>query len=394
MPWGGLSPADWDSLIELSRSLGITLLIYQEIKKSKYLSDLVPSAVREKFKGIYIDNLARNERLLYEALEAIKLFKDNGITLIALKGLALINDVYDDIALRPMVDIDLLVKREDISRAADLLSELGYSHEMPCREKRYFDRQHLPQFLKNKKTRIELHYNIVSAKSPFKIDISGLWQRLRLVKLKNIEMHVFSYEDLLLHLCIHASFHHKFITNFVPFCDIAKLLNTPLNQFDWQVVIERAYKWRAAKCVYLALLITQEFLAAKVPDSVMDALKPHDFKIDFLKDAEKQLFNENFYDRTAGIRARNLANIFKIKRLKRGVIILFRGMFPSKEFIACCYPVSLSSPKIYLYYALRLFRLIFSYSCLLFKLILHNHLVAHAAERQYKEEMLCDWMAS
>jgi hypothetical protein len=52
----------------------------------------------------------------------------------------------------------------------------------------------------------------------------------------------------------------------------------------------------------------------------------------------------------AKARLRNLANIINIKRPKEGASVLFKKVFPPKDIIALRYPVSISSPKIILYY--------------------------------------------
>ena len=44
---------------------------------------------------------------------------------------ALLGDVYEDPALRPMSDIDLLVGRDDVSRAVGALAPLGYAPADP-----------------------------------------------------------------------------------------------------------------------------------------------------------------------------------------------------------------------------------------------------------------------
>jgi hypothetical protein len=328
--------------------------------------------------------------LLYEALEAIKLFKDNGITLIALKGLALINDVYDDIALRPMADVDFLIKKEDLNKAECLLLSIGYQRGMPCWERK----SHLALFSENKSISIEPHWDIVPPESPLKVDTDGLWQRSRLIRVKDNQMRIFSVEDMLLHLCIHVSLQHKFEAGFIPFCDIARVIHTYRDKIDWLAVIERAYQWHAVKCVYLALLITQEFVGGEIPDKVIKELRPPDLEEIFLEKAKEQIFSSASYNYLDRARLHNLNNILKNKNAEAGFLVLLEAMFPSKEFIARKYQVSLSSPKVYLYYALRLSRLISNYSHLFLKLVCCDKTIANAANMEGKAEALSDWMVS
>ena len=61
---------------------------------------------------------------------------ENGIPVLILKGAALALQVYPQPGLRPMGDLDILVKDSNVSRAIDLLESLGYRPKAPLGERR------------------------------------------------------------------------------------------------------------------------------------------------------------------------------------------------------------------------------------------------------------------
>lgn len=69
-------------------------------------------------------------------IKILKCFSSHNIPVVILKGVFLWLDVYKDPALRPMSDIDLLVREEDFYRARSLLVDLGFeqSIELPLPE--------------------------------------------------------------------------------------------------------------------------------------------------------------------------------------------------------------------------------------------------------------------
>ena len=75
---------------------------------------------------------ARRNLLAFNALaRVIEHLNAHGIPNILLKGVALALTLYKNEALRPMGDVDLLVRWDDVPRTVELLRELGYTTPIP-----------------------------------------------------------------------------------------------------------------------------------------------------------------------------------------------------------------------------------------------------------------------
>lgn len=86
----------------------------------------VPSETIKVLEKIYYSNLARNMLLYDELSKVLSAFKTAEIDVIVLKGVFLAEQIYKNIGLRPMSDIDLLVKEKDLQKAKVELNKLMY----------------------------------------------------------------------------------------------------------------------------------------------------------------------------------------------------------------------------------------------------------------------------
>ena len=76
---------------------------------------------------LYRRSAARNVRLYMELQDTLGTFAREGIPVVALKGVVLAVLVYSEPALRPMQDVDLLVRSGDLEAADAALRGLGYA---------------------------------------------------------------------------------------------------------------------------------------------------------------------------------------------------------------------------------------------------------------------------
>jgi len=385
-----LSPVDWENLTDWALRFKVGALFYRETKSRNFPTELIPVDVRNRLREAYRNLATLNTSLFFDASKVLKSLADNQLPVIALKGLSLAKNIYGDIALRPMSDMDLLVKEDDLVRAGRILLTLGYKQYFPAWESILKTFHHLPAFTNKSGAIIELHWNIVAPDGLITVDLDGLWERACFIKLDNVEVRVLSLEDLLLHLCIHACLHLQTgLAGLISLCDMAGLIKTSADKIDWQIVIERATRWGGQKCVYLMLLLVRELLGAAPPDTIMSEIKPDDYQSVFFEEALEQIFDVSPSSQLIGIRIGKLSKINKVKGIKGKVWALLKVAFPSREYLAHESSVSVSSPKIYLCYLFRLGRLIVRYTPMLVRLFRRDPLVIKAVHRA-----VSDWMFS
>ena len=277
--------ADWEAVLRIAGRFGILPLLHQRCLDNQVR---LPETVREELRNAYLVNTAKNA-LLYRDLGAIlKVFRESGLDVIVLKGAHLAALAYESPSLRTMVDIDLLLRPEDLGRAGDLLKTLGYRSLAPGADLQAWCQlaKHLPGFVKPHSPAIELHWTIAEPGSPYQIDLDKLWERSRNVTIAGEHARVLSPEDLLIHLCIHTAGHSCRSHNFIrapfaqgtrPLVDISTAIHADRAILDWDRLASIARKAGADKTVFIGLHLVRELLGAQVPRSALGALRPPDF---------------------------------------------------------------------------------------------------------------------
>jgi len=90
----------------------------------------IPPAIRFVIQQRYLMTAIKNEQIKRSMIELAQEFEKAKIDLIFLKGAALLTTIYkDDPGLRPMEDIDCLVKKNDLPQAENILKKLGYRED-------------------------------------------------------------------------------------------------------------------------------------------------------------------------------------------------------------------------------------------------------------------------
>ena len=200
----------------------------------------------------------------------------NGIPVVLLKGAVLAPLVYRDIAVRPMGDLDLLVRRSDVEAADQLVRGLGYVQRVATPSHHpAWGHQHLPPYVSSDGALlIELHHDIVPA-GAFDMPIEDLWARSRPVRVSSVRALSFAPEDLLLHLCLHLAYSHVFSGMLKWICDIAAVIRAYGDELDWDELVRRAQIYSAGRHIHYALWLASAMVDATVPESVVRALEHH-----------------------------------------------------------------------------------------------------------------------
>ena len=344
-----LTPANWKELTRLFDIHGIGPLVYNYLNHVSMLQNLPPEAC-QWLKTSYQKNGARNFVLYSELNVILSEFNRAQIPVIVLKGAYLAEVFYDDISLRQMSDIDILIRMQDMDGACDVMQRLGYNldkskipiyHDSSC---------HLPPFRKPGAFRVEIHRSIDLPQTPFQVDVRELWERMRPVVLSGVPCHVLCAEDLLLHLCIHL-YQDRFKVGLRHFYDIRVLFDRYGNQLDLNVLKRRAKKWGMNRPFYLGLYLSDRFFNIDIPIDWTEAEFAQDINPTVIMEAKELIFPTDFENLVLDNFAKILAADTPLEKIKA----LLRKIFPSKSFIAQKFSLSRGSLRNYLMYYPRWF---------------------------------------
>jgi hypothetical protein len=389
-----LAIADWHNVVQQAVRQGVAPLLYQRLKIFN-TGILVPTAIMEKLREAYLHSVERNVRLFHELSQVLRVFQNNDIPVIVLKGIHLAKFVYDNIALRPMSDVDLLVRKIDLSRVEEKLIELNYHSQKPIRnEEECKSFQHLAPYVKQNAFPIEIHWTITRPSRNFTIDAaSDLWERSRSVTIDDVKSLVLSPEDLLLHLCFHTSY-HGFRFGLRSICDISEIIRQYRNEINWEQVQLRASNWKMVKYIYISLYLAKELLEAAVPDEVLEKLMPDDLDLQMVALAQDIIFNHRDAIAAASPFSIILAELLGDKTLKEKISILKTGFIPSQEFIAQKHSIPPYSLRIYFYYSMRLKDALLKHSRSAWQLLFRKKELIYLTKCVNQQTKIKNWLIS
>lgn len=256
---------DWDAVLERAGNEGMRPLLYARLAATDLVRSLVPPAVHSRLEASYRATWARNTVLTERWAEAMELLAREGVESVTHKGMALIHTVYPDIALRPMADIDILVRPGDVDPVTRALCGAGYrtsgaalETEEAFRGYRHFVRD---------STVIDLHWelaNYTRFESVVRVDHEGIWRRARRLDVGDARGLTLCPEDLLLHLVLHLGLGSDF-GRVIWFVDIDATLRRFAGTLDWGRAIEEAERWRIQAVLACVLRILQASFETPLP---------------------------------------------------------------------------------------------------------------------------------
>ena len=342
---GGL---DWASLLTEGGRLGAVPLLHRHLSRGEERLFVPPGILATLEKGYRAQGM-RSLRMFGALLKILGVLGEEGIPVIPLKGAYLATQLYPDMALRPMSDIDLLCRPEDALRARDSILGLGYRAPIPefypnAVHERFgaLTRQHLPRII-NGVVGVEVHSRIFDENPSRTFSPESVWQESRECAMGEASFRCLCIEHQLLHLCTHLDKHiNSGNAALYWFCDIHETLKRHQHVIDWKRFFDVAKELGAADQVRSVLHIVKHHW--KSPVSIPEDGPPVRTRFDFLQQKVRRI---SYYSRA-------VARVAHIESTWDRFLYLWGFFFPSREFMYNRYPIK-SKTMLVLYCAYRPF---------------------------------------
>ena len=352
---------DWAYLFELAWRQGLIPLLYQHLDALG--PEGVPDRHLERLRTGFHNNARHSLAFTAELCCTLKMFESHGIAALPFKGPVLAAAVYGNLALRQFGDLDILVHKQDVLRATELLVTQGYrpQHEMTAAQARTFLKygcQH--SLLHGNGTVVELHWAFTQRYFTFPLDPESVWNRAKPVSLSGTAVLNLSPEDLLLFLCVHGAKHCWERLAWV--CDVAELLRVHPGM-AWDAVMAQARVLGSTRMLWLGLFLAGAWLGAPLPEAIWQRVQADPTVRALAAQVDAQLFQEPELPNAV----RCFFHLRSRERLRDRIRYCVR-YFPSyfrrqvlppneRDREWCSLPASFS----FLYYGLRPIRLLIQY---------------------------------
>ncbi|HEX4823037.1 MAG TPA: nucleotidyltransferase family protein [Candidatus Polarisedimenticolaceae bacterium] len=205
-------------------------------------------------------------------------FEADGIGMVLLKGAAIAPSAYADASLRPMTDVDVWVRDDEMSRAVSALGTLGFRQvaglesRPPALQRRsggelVFRAERGPGL-------VELHFSpfpgwwIARTASP---DLEGLWSRSVPVGAGRHARRL-AADDACLQTAFHVVVNQFGQAPLRGLMDLAVLARA--FSIDWSAVVARARAYRLTHATWIALDIAERLIGVPGAAAAIAALRP------------------------------------------------------------------------------------------------------------------------
>ncbi|MDO8632732.1 MAG: nucleotidyltransferase family protein, partial [Phycisphaerales bacterium] len=203
-----------------------------------------------------------------------KEFNRARIPLMVLKGAALNLLIYDQPDARPMDDIDLMIRAEDIDRARAVLEEMGGLRGAAQVREDFFPRFHYEteyNFGTIYPVKVDLHVR------PFRplryavtIPEDAFWDQAVAVRFGEATVLVPSPEDMVIHLSVHAAVHGE--PRPIWLRDIKLWIDSHPCAIDWEQVFAQVTRWGLVLPLRTTLGLVEREYGSLCPSDVSQRL--------------------------------------------------------------------------------------------------------------------------
>jgi len=318
----------WEQLILLAESEGVDGLLYHHL--SHFDAIKIPEPAKGCLAKRYEEHRRNQAAILKEAGLISEQLEQNGLSAIALQGVSLLK-IYGAPGLRPMGDIDLLIKPDQYPHVVVLLREIGFSIPHPA----------YPKNLRKGLLWLDIHTHILnldriqSRQYIFPKDLSGLWNRAHPLFSPSAGLLTPDPIDNFILLSAHTLKHSY--SRMIWLVDLYESQHRIVSfPGGWEKLIKRIRSWEQEKIVFYGLTVLKGILGLDLPGWVEQALEFRD-----LGAIEKYLLRLR-------IRGANLPEyyvllfFFAIKGIRGKIEFFTESMFPRDEIMAQIY---LTSPS-------------------------------------------------
>jgi hypothetical protein len=264
---------DWDRVLELGRRHGVTPLLnrgVQELDASEAEIG-VPERVRSALTERTRSTAMRNIRFASELRELLEAFEERGVRALPFKGPVLEAFAHGEIGMRAYGDLDVLVPREDVTAAVDVVEAAGYEWvDAPRLDDAAilggpFTKPLVAEYeLQRDRTNVEVRWRIGDADQPFAPDVETCWERRETVAVAGYDVPALAPEDRLRMLAFHGTKHKWHLLKWA--CDfVAALAATDV---DWPDLLVEAQRHGDERRLLIGVALIDRLFDVSVPDAV------------------------------------------------------------------------------------------------------------------------------
>jgi hypothetical protein len=254
---------DWEFFLELAIHHRVFPLLSYKIKNLD--EETIPDFVIRFLTQQYKNNTFQMLHLSAEMERVSKLFSENKIRTLFLKGPVLAQKLYGDISLRTSGDLDFLIPIQHLEQAEKILVDIGYVKddyiETVLNDWRW-RHHHVTYIHPDNGMKLEIHWRLHPGpgKEP---SFHELWKRKNKSTLTSFPVYFLGREDLFLYLVSHGARHGWSRLRWL--VDIQQIMKQRL---DWEKLYTLFKTYHNPNVAGQAIILASQLLNTKVTEEM------------------------------------------------------------------------------------------------------------------------------
>ncbi len=253
---------------------------------NRYGSDPLCEPYRGRMQGIYRYFMFHTNLVAADARRSVAALTEAGIESLLFKGIVLAVRYYGNLALRPMDDVDVLVRREDVPKAEAVLGDLGWRYRYDERQKKFDIHSH--DYVNSRKSGFDLHWYTLYETPVDGID-EGVWARAELADWNGVPARWMGREDMALTSMVNG-LRDLDTMRFEWILDVATIVSDRLG-FDWKKLWEEAGRRQIRPMVFDAMTQFHRHAPDRLSADTLNSLLIMD--VEFARQYLQRLIAEN-----------------------------------------------------------------------------------------------------
>jgi hypothetical protein len=283
----------------------------------------LPRGILAELREAYLLAFQEAARQEAEIPPVLRALGKGGIEALILKGADVRHRLYDDPAVRPMTDLDLLIPRSKLREAEKILVQLNY---LPLPEPRpgFVERfENEITFLPapGKCLTVDLHFDELWSLGPvYRLPYARLAAKAQTLNLGGLEVKVLAPAHALIHLSLH-SFNDFTIYGPVAIPLIDLFLALSRLPVDWGFFLEELVRFRCQGPIYLMLRTMASLAGKAVPPEVWDGLSQY-----------RPSWQERLLVQRLGYLGIHLSVLYRHRRFSDWAFFFWAKLFPQPSY--------------------------------------------------------------
>ena len=259
---------NWEKVVRGAGYHRVLPLVYTTLNRLP--EEAVPAEAMERLTGWMMKHRTYMMTLTAELLRVTAAMEKEGVSAVSLKGPALAASVYDNVAMRPSGDLDILVKPSEVPTALHALSQCGFRIELDeesgcvpsANQLEAVRRFHYHYILQNVESGlvVELHFRLFAGKLKWGSSTEEAFSSLAICRVGGKDIRVLNDRENLIYLCLHGGKHAWSRMEWI--ATMAELLKR-LGEFDEEELLSKARKRGAEPALLLGIVLAAEFFDAR-----------------------------------------------------------------------------------------------------------------------------------